>query len=145
MIAEDISLDADLTAALKEALERKGVIKEVKARLRAAAFNCLEEKSAPLPTQKSRDLFISTELIKEFLVSLNLVNTLSVLCEELGQDSEGTSDRNFIAGELGFNSSTTNREDSAAAIPLLTLLVQQSRLQKDSYAQDNTHTNREGS
>ena len=145
MLAEDISLDADLTTALKEALERKGVIKEVKARLRAAAFNCLEEKSAPLPTQKSRDLFISTELIKEFLVSLNLVNTLSVLCEELGQDSEGISDRDFISGELGFNSSSRSREDSTAAIPLLTLLVQQSRLQKDSYAQNNSHTNREGS
>ena len=136
MTDEDFSLETDLKFAVKEALERKGVMKDLRARLRASVFHCLEDKSVPLPVKKSKDLYLSTELVREFLISMNLQNTLSVFCEELGQESEMNCDREFIAGELGFNVRPRGGEEDTESIPLLTLLVQQARLNRDNYAPD---------
>lgn len=144
MLGEEISLETDLKSAIKEALDRKGVMKDMRARLRASVFHCLEDKSVPLPTKKSKDLYISTELVREFLISLNLENTLSVFCEELGQESEMNCDKEFIAGELGFNARARNGEENIDSIPLLTLLVQQARLNKDNYEPDSSMITQKG-
>ena len=93
MIEEEISLDDDLQSAVKEALERKGVMKDVKARLRASVFSCLEDKTVPLPAKKSKDLYLASELIRDFLISLNLGSSLSVFLEEMGQPDEVLCDR----------------------------------------------------
>jgi lisH domain-containing protein FOPNL len=144
MMEEEISLENDLKLAIKEALDRKGVMKDMRARLRASVFHCLEDKSVPLPTKKSKDLYLSTELVREFLISLNLENTLSVFCEELGQESEMNCDKEFVAGELGFNVRPRNGEENIDSIPLLTLLVQQARLNKDNYEPDSSLITQKG-
>ena len=116
--------NTDLKSAVRDALERKGVINDIRARLRASVFNCLEDKYTPPSANKSEDLYLSTELVRDFLVSMNLSNTLAVFCQELGEASEIASDREFIAGELGFSISSQDEGVHGDSIPLLTLLLQ---------------------
>ena len=125
--------NTDLKSAVRNALERKGVIKDIRACLRASVFNCLEDKSTPSSANKSKDLYMSTELVRDFLVSMGLSNTLAVFCQELGETSEVNSDREFIAGELGFSISSQDEEVHGDSIPLLTLLLQQ-QTSKREYA-----------
>ena len=127
--------NTDLKSAVRDALERKGVIKDIRACLRASVFNCLEDKSTPSSANKSKDLYMSTELVRDFLVSMGLSNTLAVFCQELGETSEVSSDREFIAGELGFSISSQDEEVHGDSIPLLTLLLQQQNLRIE-YALD---------
>lgn len=117
--------NTELKSAVRDALERKGVIKDIRGRLRASVFNCLEDKSTPSSANKSKDLYMSTELVRDFLVSMGLSSTLAVFCQELGETSEVHSDREFIAGELGFSISSQDEEVHGDSIPLLTLLLQQ--------------------
>ena len=77
------------------------------------------------------DLYLAQELIREYLISLQHNNTLSVYCEETGQPREMGTDRIFIGGELGFNVS-----QSDSSVPLLLLLVQQLRKNKDKYEEE---------
>ena len=133
MIEEDISNETDLKAAVKEALERKGVLKDVRARMRASVYNCLEDRSVTLPEKRSRDLYLASELVRDFLISLNLSSTLSVFCEEMGQPSEILCDREFVAGEVGFSLSSKDKDNCNESIPLIISLVQKLRLGKDSY------------
>jgi hypothetical protein len=123
--------NTDLKSAVRDALERKGVIKDIRARLRASVFNCLEDKSTPSSANKSKDLYMSTELVRDFLVSMGLSSTLAVFCQELGETSEVNSDREFIAGELGFSISSQDEEVHGDSIPLLTLFCN-SRHQKNN-------------
>lgn len=123
--------NTDLKSAVRDALERKGVIKDIRARLRASVFNCLEDRSTPSSANKSKDLYMSTELVRDFLVSMGLSSTLAVFCQELGETSEINSDREFIAGELGFSISSQDEEVHGDSIPLLTLLLQQKALRRE--------------
>lgn len=138
MIEEDLANEEDLLVAVKEALERKGVMKDVRARMRASVYNCLEDRTVPLPEKKSRDLYLASELVRDFLVSLNLNSTLSVFCEEMGQPSEILCDREFIAGEVGFSLSSRDKDNRKDSIPLMISLVQQLRLNKESYEPDSS-------
>ena len=52
----------------RQALEKKGVIKDLKARLRADVYQCLEDKSVKMP-EKPADVFLATELIRELLIT----------------------------------------------------------------------------
>jgi hypothetical protein len=134
MIDDNVSTDNDLQSAVKEALNRQGVLKNVKSRLRAEIFNCLEDKTIPLPDKKSKDMYLAAELVRELLESLNLQNSLAVFSEEIGQSIETRCDSQFLAGELGFNipaeSETEQRKDS---IPLLVQLVHHMRIVKEKY------------
>lgn len=136
MIEEEILNETDLQAAVKEALERKGVLKDVRAQMRASVYNCLEDRSVPLPEKKSRDLYLASELVRDFLISMNLSSTLSVFCEEMGQPSEILCDREFVAGEVGFSLSSKDKDHCNETIPLMISLVQKLRLGKDTYEPD---------
>ena len=138
MIHEDLSLETNLQSAIKEALERKGVLRDVKARIRASVYNCLEDKTIPLPEKKSRDLYLASELVRDLLTSLNLSSTLSVFCEEMGQPPEIQCDREFVAGELGFSLSTHDVKQGDNSIPLLIHMVQELRLRKENYELDSS-------
>lgn len=118
MLREEIHTDNDLVDAVKEALERKGILSQIKAQIRAEVFHSLEDKTVSLP-EKPPDVFIATELVKELLITLKLNNTLSVFCEEVGQPGEMGIDREFIGGEVGLNTIGTNTN-----IPLLILIIQ---------------------
>lgn len=123
--------NTDLKSAVRDALERKGVISDIRARLRASVYHCLEDKCAPPSTKKSKDLYMSTELVRDFLVSMNLSSTLAVFSQELGEASEIHSDREFIAGELGFSISSRDDDVHGDSIPLLTLLLQQQKSKRE--------------
>ena len=129
--------DEDLKAAVRQALEKKGVIKDLKARLRSEVYQCLEDKTFKMP-DKPPDVFLATELVRELLISLKMENTLAVFCEEMGQPTEMRCDREFIGDELGFNVSRGSaiinvlkgKENSPAPIPLLVQLVNHLRQNK---------------
>ena len=90
----------------------------MKAQLRAEVFHTLDDKTVELP-EKPADVFISSELIREFLMQLNLRNTLSVFMEEIGQSNEMIPSRELISGELGINTLESDKN-----IPLLVQIVQ---------------------
>jgi hypothetical protein len=69
--------------------------------------------------EKPKDIYLASELIREYLMNLKLDNTTSVFCEELGQPDQMIVDREFIAGELGLNAVGSNEK-----IPLLVLIIQ---------------------
>lgn len=139
--------DDDLKTAVRQALEKKGVIKDLKARLRAEVYQCLEDKSVKMP-EKPADVFLATELIRELLISLKLDNTLAVFCEEMGQPTEMRCDREFLGDELGFNVSNRSavvtalkgKENSPATVPLLVQLVTHLRHNKATYEADIYHS-----
>ena len=138
--------DEDLKAAVRQALEKKGVVKDLKARLRAEIFHCLEDKGAAKLPEKPQDVYLATALVRDLLVALKLDNTLAVFCEEVGQPAEMRVDREFIGDELGFNVGSRSAVDRAirgkenavspSAVPLLVLLVNHLRHQKASYDAD---------
>lgn len=69
--------------------------------------------------EKPRDVYLASELIREYLINFRLDNTTSVFCEESGQPEQMVVDREFLAGELGLNAQGSNEK-----IPLLVLLIQ---------------------
>ena len=108
----------DLSRLITANLERKGVLREMKARLRAEVYHMLEDKSIPCPPKGDGPLFLAYELIRDFLQTFQLRNTVSVFSEESGQPIENRIDRHFIGEELGINFI-----DSGEEIPLLVVLV----------------------
>ena len=101
---------------VKEALNKKGILKQLKSKLRNEVFHILENKIDPMP-EKTKEIFIATEMIREFLTNLNLTNTLSVFLEEIGQPKEMMIDRSYVCAELGINVNNTS-------IPLLVSLIE---------------------
>lgn len=118
MIRDEIVSQTDLLEAIEEALHRKGVYSKIKSQLRAEVFHTLEDKSVAFP-DKPKDVYIASELIREFLMGFKLNNSLSVFSEEFGQPAEMNVDREFVGGELGLNVLESNPK-----VPLLVLLVQ---------------------
>ena len=73
----------ELKEVLKETLEDRGVLQEVKARIRAEIFNTLNEKPTKKPELSNENLIIN-ELIREYLVFNNYTHALAVLLPESG-------------------------------------------------------------
>jgi lisH domain-containing protein FOPNL len=145
MLKEDINTGDDLIDAVKDALERKGVMKDIKAKVRAAVFHTLEDKTIRAEeVDKPQDIFLASELIRDYLATLQHNNSLSVFVEESGQPDEMGLDRQFIGEELGFNIDdqkvAVNKDGKASfgkgdllqkQVPLLVLLIQQLRRNKN--------------
>ncbi|XP_075293007.1 centrosomal protein 20 isoform X3 [Opisthocomus hoazin] len=89
---------AELKAVLKDTLEKRGALGEIKARIRAEVFNALEDRSEPRPPLSHENLLIN-ELIREYLEYNKYKYTSSVLTAESGQP-EVPLDRQFLAKEL---------------------------------------------
>ncbi|XP_052456537.1 centrosomal protein 20-like isoform X2 [Carassius gibelio] len=101
----------ELKTALRETLEARGVLGQLKARIRAEVFRALDDESAPRPPLSHENLLIN-ELIREYLEFNKYRYTASVLTAA-GQP-EVPLDREFVASELNV------AEDSCAkAVPLL--------------------------
>jgi len=110
----------ELHTVMMESLKRRGVLGKITANVRAEVFHTLEDKTVPMP-DKPAELFLATELIREFLMSAELNSSLSVFNEESGQPQQMVVDREFLGGELGFN--VMDGPTSAQDTPLLVLLV----------------------
>lgn len=102
----------DLKAVLKETLENKGVLNQVRARIRAEVFNALDDQTEMKPTL-SNENFLINELIREYLDFNKYNYTKSVLMVESGQPTEKI-DRRFLLQQLNMEEMQEPRK-----IPLL--------------------------
>jgi len=89
----------ELKDALKDTLEEKGVLNEIRAMMRSAIYSSLENDDKKKPNLTDENLLIN-ELIKEYMRYNNYHHSLSVFVSESGQPKESPFDRNFIAKEL---------------------------------------------
>ncbi|KAG9277347.1 lisH domain-containing protein FOPNL [Astyanax mexicanus] len=114
--AASMATVAELKSALREALEARGVLGQLKARIRSEVFRALDDQSEERPPLTHENLLIN-ELIREYLEFNKYRYTASVLIAESGQP-EVPLDRRFLASELN-----VVEEPSAAAVPLLYSLL----------------------
>ncbi|XP_021267684.1 lisH domain-containing protein FOPNL isoform X3 [Numida meleagris] len=89
---------AELKAVLKDTLEKRGALGQIKARIRAEVFNALDDQSEPRPPLSHENLLIN-ELIREYLEFNKYKYAASVLTAEAGQP-EVPLDREFLVKEL---------------------------------------------
>ncbi|XP_047922327.2 centrosomal protein 20 isoform X6 [Anser cygnoides] len=68
----------ELKQALKEALEKRGVLGQIKANIRAEVFHALDDQSEPRPPLSPENLLIN-ELVREYLEYNKYKYTASVL------------------------------------------------------------------
>nr|XP_006119651.1 lisH domain-containing protein FOPNL isoform X2 [Pelodiscus sinensis] len=97
---------------LKDTLEKRGALGQIKARIRAEVFNALDDQSEPRPPLSHENLLIN-ELIREYLEYNKYKYSVSVLTAESGQP-EVPLDRQFLARELNIAEDPNRR-----SIPLL--------------------------
>ncbi|XP_069761802.1 centrosomal protein 20 isoform X2 [Narcine bancroftii] len=103
---------SELKAVLKETLEKRGVMGQLKARIRAEVFSALDDQSEPRPPLSHENLLIN-ELIREYLDFNKYKYTASVLTAEAGQP-EIPLERQFLVNELNIV-----EDSSIKTIPLL--------------------------
>ncbi|NWI26965.1 FOPNL protein, partial [Sula dactylatra] len=101
---------------LRDTLEKRGALGQIKARIRAEVFNALDDQSEPRPPLSHENLLIN-ELIREYLEYNKYKYTSSVLTAESGQP-EVPLDRQFLAKELN-----VVEDASAKSVPLLYAIV----------------------
>ena len=89
---------AELKEALKETLEERGVLNQIRAIMRQNIFEAIESDDKPKPKISNENLIIN-ELIKEYLIYNNYLHSASVFEAETGQPKEALG-RDFIAKEL---------------------------------------------
>ncbi|XP_041838992.1 lisH domain-containing protein FOPNL isoform X2 [Melanotaenia boesemani] len=104
----------ELKCAVKETLETRGVLGQLKARIRAEVFSALDDQREPRPPLTHENLLIN-ELIREYLEFNKYRYTASVLTAESGQPKDPL-DRQFLADELKVS-------EDASSKPLLYGLV----------------------
>ncbi|XP_030068132.1 centrosomal protein 20 [Microcaecilia unicolor] len=139
---------AELKAVLKDTLEKRGVLGQLKARIRAEVFSALDDHHEPRPPLCHENLLIN-ELIREYLEFNQYKYTASVLHAESGQP-EVPLDRQFLIHELNIV-----EDPNRKAIPLLYGILSQflhgnrqekvcNAFQKGSVVQNpKTHLSRE--
>lgn len=98
---------------MKETLENRGVLGQIRARVRAEVFGALDDQSEPRPSLSNENLLIN-ELIREYLVFNKYKYTESVLLAETGQPMEPM-DRKFLIQELNI----ADEQESSPSMPLL--------------------------
>ncbi|XP_067912315.1 lisH domain-containing protein FOPNL isoform X1 [Heterodontus francisci] len=110
MLPDLLSISSCLV--LKETLEKRGVLGQLKARIRAEVFSALDDQSEPRPPLSHENLLIN-ELIREYLEFNKYKYTASVLTAEAGQP-EIPLDRQFLVNELN-----VVEDSSTKTVPLL--------------------------
>ncbi|XP_061535747.1 lisH domain-containing protein FOPNL [Phycodurus eques] len=106
----------ELKCAVRETLESRGVLGQLKARIRAEVFDALDDQREQRPPLSHENLLIN-ELIREYLVFNKYRHTASVLTAESGQPQVPL-DRKFLASEL-----RVAEDMSSKSVPLLYGLV----------------------
>ena len=122
----------ELKNALKETLEQKGVLNEIRAKMRQSIFEAIESDDKPQPKLSNENLIINA-LIKEYLDYNNYLHTASVFQAESGQPKL---DRNFITSQL--NIIETNQSQR---VPLLYSLIFGMQKQNENLNEDNNINN----
>ncbi|KAL9642065.1 hypothetical protein ABK040_004114 [Willaertia magna] len=127
-----------LKDALKENLEKRGVLNKIRANLRAEIFNTFEEenqeanplfkKSKPVPSDIQ---FLINELILEYLEYNHFQYSKSVLLKESNQQEERI-ERKLLVNELNIKKMYHEDGDNNQPIPLLYHIVHKLRSEKVS-------------
>ncbi|XP_077172851.1 centrosomal protein 20 isoform X1 [Paroedura picta] len=108
----------ELKTVLKDTLEKRGILGQIKARIRAEVFNALDDQNELRPPLSHENLLIN-ELIREYLEFNKYKYAASVLVAESGQPDVPL-DRDFLVKELNLV-----EEPSSRAVPLLYGIVAQ--------------------
>ena len=124
----------ELKNALKETLEQKGVLNEIRAKMRQSIFEAIEIDDKPQPNLSNENLILNY-LIKEYLDYNNYLHTASVFQAESGQPKDKL-DRNFIASQL--NIVETNQSQK---VPLLYSIIFGLQKQDENYEENNINNN----
>ena len=98
----------ELKNALKETLEQRGVLNQIKAIMRQEIYESIEKDDNPKP-QLSKENKLINELIKEYLNYNNYSHSSSVFQSETGQPNE-IFDRNKISKELNIIEDESNKK-----------------------------------
>ncbi|XP_059902602.1 lisH domain-containing protein FOPNL [Gadus macrocephalus] len=88
----------ELKSAVRDTLESRGVLNQLKARIRAEVFSALEDGSEPRPPLSHHNLLIN-QLVGDYLEFNQYRYAASVLKAESGQP-EVPLDRQFLANQL---------------------------------------------
>jgi lisH domain-containing protein FOPNL len=113
----------ELKEALIETLDNRGVLGQVKAKVRAEIFAALDDEQIPRP-KLPRENVIINELFREYLEYNGYHHTVSVLLPESGHPEERQFDRPFLASELRLQ-----EDDRSRSLPLIYALVRGMRPQ----------------
>ncbi|XP_056659244.1 centrosomal protein 20-like [Monodelphis domestica] len=101
---------AELKAVFKDTLEKRGVLGHLRAKIRAEAFNVLDDQGEKPPPLSHENLLIN-ELIREYLEFNKYKYSASVLAAESGQPAMPL-ERQFLIKELNIfedlNTKTTS-------------------------------------
>ena len=124
----------ELKNALKETLEQKGVLNEIRARMRQSIFEAIESDDKPQPKLSNENLIINT-LIKEYLDYNNYLHTSSVFQAESGQPKDKL-DRNFVVSQL--NIVETNQSQK---VPLLYSILFGLQKEEEKFNEENNINN----
>ena len=89
----------DLKSVLKETLEQKGVLNDIRAKIRAEVFTALDSDVAGKPKLSNENMIIN-EMIREYLEYNRYYNTSSVLIAESGQPVEPPFDKEYLQKKL---------------------------------------------
>lgn len=114
----------ELKDVLKETLDDRGVLSEIRARIRAEIFGALNDKINDKPKLSSENLIIN-ELIREYLIFNNYNHTASVFVPESGQPEDPPFDREYITKRLKVVEDSNSKElpliygNSAACLSLI--------------------------
>ncbi|TMW56321.1 hypothetical protein Poli38472_006331 [Pythium oligandrum] len=130
---------ADLKGVLKETLEARGSLGQIKARIRAEIFAALDDEGVPKPKLSNENLIIN-ELIREYLEYNGYRHTQSVFLAESGQPAEPPFHRQFVAKEL-----RVEEDPRYSHVPLLYGIVsslQQARVEAAPLAQEDEQYDR---
>lgn len=85
----------DLKNVLKETLQQKGVLNDIKAKIRAEIFTALDNETTGKPKLSNENMIIN-EMIREYLEYNRYYNTLSVLVTESGQPVDAPFDKDYL-------------------------------------------------
>jgi len=105
-----------LKKVLVETLESKGIVDNMKAKLRSEIFKALDDPTVSKPKLSNENLLIN-ELIREYLTFNNYKHTESVLVAESGHP-DNRLNRQFLCQELNIKDT-----ESSYSVPLLYSLV----------------------
>ena len=98
----------ELKNALKETLEQRGVLNQIKAMMRQEIYESIEKDDNPKPKLSKENLIIN-ELIKEYLNYNNYSHSSSVFQTETGQPND-IYDRNSLSNELNIIEDESNKK-----------------------------------
>ena len=124
----------ELKNALKETLEQKGVLNEIRAKMRQSIFEAIESDDKPQPKLSNENLIINA-LIKEYLDYNNYLHTASVFQAESGQPKDKI-DRNFIATQLNIIENNQSQK-----VPLLYSIIFGLQSKEENFNEDNNINN----